>query len=286
MSAGDSAIPFPITSGTEWAKRDLPAPDSLLGELLSTTRQMMLIGPTGLGKTNLLLAPAIAIAAGAPLPHWTGSGKPRRVLFIDGEMSNRLLKRRLDDAFRRAGRLPQTFHALSRVDAPDMPPLDTPAGQRFIDRLMEHLGGFDLVIFDNIKAVTVPEDDFGVASRRRALPWVQDLTRRAIGQVWVHHTGNNETKGYGTKSASATRRCGADGRIERPEADVCFRLKFTEARERTPDNRGDFEPAIITPVNDCWESERGTRVRTKRTAKDLALAGCGKSRPIGPDIGL
>jgi hypothetical protein len=33
--------------------------------------------------------------------------------------------------------------------------------------------------------------------------------------------------------------------IERPEADIAFSLKFTKARERTPDNRADFEAAVI-----------------------------------------
>ena len=49
------------------------------------------------------------------LTHWKGSkASPRRVLFIDGEMSNRQFKQRLEDAARRAGSGPATFHALCR----------------------------------------------------------------------------------------------------------------------------------------------------------------------------
>ena len=32
----------------------------------------------------------------------------------------------------------------------------------------------------------------------QALPWVKSLTKRGIGQLWVHHTGHDESKGYGT----------------------------------------------------------------------------------------
>ena len=60
-------------------------------------------------------------------------------------------------------------------------------------------------------------------------------------------------------------------RVERPEADIAFKLSFTKAREKSPDNRLDFEPAVITLANDQWASERGEHVRTKRTAQDRAL---------------
>jgi hypothetical protein len=37
-------------------------------------------------------------------------------------------------------------------------------------------------------------------------------------------------------------------------ADIAFDLKFTKARERTPENRNDFEPVRITPAGDRWAS--------------------------------
>jgi hypothetical protein len=46
--------------------------------------------------------------------------------------------------------------------------------------------------------------------------------------------------------------------IDKPEADLAFALKFPKARERTPGNRGDFEPMIITLADDRWASEAGS----------------------------
>jgi hypothetical protein len=99
------------------------------------------------------------------------------------------------------------------------------------------------------------------------------ITRREIGQVWIHHTGHDETHGYGTK----TREWQLDTvtlmeRVERPEFDIAFRLSFPKARERSPENRSDFDPALITLSNDEWASERGEDVRIKRPAhRDRAL---------------
>jgi hypothetical protein len=56
--------------GSDWLQRDLPEPDFMLANLLSTTSRMELIGPTGLGKTNFALALSNAIAYGDPFPHW------------------------------------------------------------------------------------------------------------------------------------------------------------------------------------------------------------------------
>jgi AAA domain len=52
-----------------WLNRELPEIDHLLGELMSTTSRVLLIGPTGLGKTNFCLALAAHLAAGRNFLH-------------------------------------------------------------------------------------------------------------------------------------------------------------------------------------------------------------------------
>lgn len=85
-----------------WLEREVKLPDCLMGEWLTTTSRVELVAPTGLGKTNLGLAWAAFAAAGLDFLHWRGSGRPRRVLYVDGEMSERLMHSRLKDAVERA----------------------------------------------------------------------------------------------------------------------------------------------------------------------------------------
>jgi hypothetical protein len=238
-----------------WLDRDLPRPDFLMGEWASTTNRGLLVSDTGLGKTNLCVALAFAMALGRDFLHWR-AGRACRVLYIDGEMSRRLLKTRLADACRRAGgAVPDTLFVISRDDLPDMPPLNTEDGQRFVDDLIEGIGGVDFVIFDNVQSL-LPGDMKDEEPWQQTLPWIRDLTRRSIGQLWIHHTGHDTTRSYGTK----TREWQLDTvilleAIERASADIAFALKFTKARERAPHNRADFDEVTITLAGDRWEAE-------------------------------
>ena len=268
-----AAIDQKLLSLKFWLDRDLPPPDFLLGEVLSTTSRTMLFAPTGIGKTNVGLACAVAVADGKDFLHWRGRGRPARVLYIDGEMPRRLMKQRLIDAVRRHGAIPETLFPFSREDFPDMPPLDSEAGQKYIDDIIELIGGVDLIVFDNIQSLIggdMKEED----GWRDTLPWVRDLTRRQIGQLWIHHTGHNERQAYGTK----TREWQLDTviQLERAEddddADISFTLSFPKARERTPDNRSDFETAKITLRADRWESSRHSRTHQRGSVSPKGYA--------------
>jgi RecA-family ATPase len=122
---------------TEWLDRDLPEPDRLLGDWLTTTTPAMFVAPTGLGKTILGLGLFLALGRGEGFLHWK-AGRECRVLYVDGEMSRRLMKRRLKDAVRRVGGVrPDGLIVLSKEDFEDMPPLNTPQGQRWTDDFIE-----------------------------------------------------------------------------------------------------------------------------------------------------
>lgn len=285
------SVPKALTLA-DWLQRDdLTEPDFLLGEWLHTASRVLITGPTGLGKTNLALALAIVIAAGMAFMHWAAC-RAARVLYIDGEMSRRLIRQRLRDAVKRVGGVvPAGFVILSREDCEaEMPPLNTPEGQQFIDRFVTEHGGFDLIIFDNIQSLCVG-DMREETSWNPVVPWTQQLSKRLIGQVWVHHTGHDESKSYGT--STRVWQMETSMLMERAEMegiDLSFSLKFLKAREKAPHNRADFEPVTMYLEGDQWQSK--TRVGPKLTPQaENALAMLkrlvvseGKKPPASPNL--
>src|SRR5579859_4529463 len=56
----------------QWLARDLPQPDFLLGDLLSTTTRALFVAPTGTGKTMMMMGMGFGVAAGTGFLHWRG----------------------------------------------------------------------------------------------------------------------------------------------------------------------------------------------------------------------
>ena len=259
----EHASRLPTLSAEDWLKRDLPEPEFVLGNVFTTTSRNFVIAPTGLGKTNFCLAMAASISAGVPFLHWAGTGRPKRVLYIDGEMSNRLAKRRIKDATKRLGHVPKTLLFLCFDDLETPYPLTTPEGRAIIEAQIARMGGVDFIVFDSIMAL-IGGDMKDEESWSLALPWILSLTKRSIGMAWVHHTGIDEGRGYGSK----TREWLLDNvmlleRAEHPGTDMVFNLKFKKARERTPENRDEFADVKVALVNDAWEYESSAPSKPK-----------------------
>jgi hypothetical protein len=247
----------PPLSIDEWRKRKIPPHDLLLGALFSTTTRATLVAPTGLGKTNFALAMGAGMATGRGFLHFD-SRRQARVLVIDGELPAEWAKQLLADMEERlgddAGLLKEKFFYLNTEDAQDFQPLNTVSGQNYIEDIIASMGGVDFIIFDNIMSLlagSMKEEE----SWAETLPWIKSLTRRRIGQLWIHHTGINEARGYGTD----TKNWQFDTvmlmeRNHGSQADISFNLKFQKARRRTPKTRQYYEPVTIELIENEWRS--------------------------------
>jgi len=269
-SKAEIAVLPPLTL-SDWRNRDLPEPDYLMGHWLTTTTRGLLTAATGLGKTNFGLAVGMRCAAGMDFLHWQALRKAR-VLYIDGEMSRRLLRQRLLAEEERIGTSPETFLAFSHEDITGFKPLNTVDGQAWMDALIEKIGGVDFVIADNIMCLTVG-DMKDPEPWQHTIPWVHSLTRRQIGQLWIHHTGHDETRSYGDKSREWQMDLVAHlDMVKRDETDVSFSLSFKKARERTPTTRFDFQDVRISLINNQWEYELTQTQRSDKIAPQTARA--------------
>ena len=251
----------------QWAARDIPPQDRLLGDLFSTTTRTQLSADTGLGKTMFGLATAFAKRLGETSCTGKATGKPACSIST-AKCPAELIKVRLAMAASWFAVEPPAdgLYLLSREDVEDMPPLDTPEGARWLLDFVGKLGRLDHVTFDNIASLTatcLKEEDGA-----RALKDLQrDLTKQRIGQLWEHHTGHDATRGYGSKMREwHLDTAMVAERLDRPGADVAFTLKFPKCRRRTPDNRADFEEVEIELRNGRW---LGSVPKAKRTRKNL-----------------
>jgi hypothetical protein len=181
------------------------------------------------------------------------------VLYVDGEMSPRLLAARLKAEAKRLGCDPEGFHALSIEDLDQFEPLNTPSGRKLIKRIVSLVGGFcepqvDLVIFDNVMSLTqgsmIEEQPW-----RQLMPLIKYLTKERVGQLWVHHAGHDKTRGFGT----SIREWELDNvlhldEVQHRSTDVSFKPYFHKGRERTPETRADYADAHVMLLDDKWLS--------------------------------
>ena len=267
--AADDYRTVPLTL-VEWQSRELPELDPVIGEMLTTTTRMLLHATTGLGKTHLGMGLFAHAAAGKDFLHWH-CPRPRNVLYIDGEMSRALFKERLDDMVGRLGVIPPRFLAFSREDIPDFAPLNTREGQAAFWKLVEEAerrlnGPLDALSLDNIMSLItgdMKEED----AWRDTMPLVHALTKRRTGQLWLHHTGHDASRGYGTK----TREWQLDvvahlDQVKRADTDVSFTLSFPKARGRCPRNRADFEEINLALVDNVWVQEEANHDKAAKVS--------------------
>jgi hypothetical protein len=252
----EKSLPSPSEFLTleQWRNRELPPMDLLLGDPFHTTTRILLAAKTGLGKTNLGLAVAMRIAAGVDFLHWR-SGRDAKVLYIDGEMSRRLLKERLADEEEREtvrGRLAANFHALNTEDVEGFLPLNSRLGQKYVDDQIAKIGDVEFVTFDNIMSLIAGnmKDEEPWAQTQA---WANSLTKRSIGQLWIHHA-NDQDQIYGTKTRGwQMTSVILLTQVKREDTDVSFTLSFSKARERTPSNRQDFRDVNVCLLDNKWQ---------------------------------
>ena len=127
----------------------------------------MVFAKRGVGKTHVCLGIAFAVATGGRFLKWD-TPKPRRTLFVDGEMPASALQERLIALAAPAeSEMPSDDYL--RLITPDLqerpiPDLATPEGQHVIEPLLE---GVELLVLDNLSTLYGPRRSCGRAAGQR-----------------------------------------------------------------------------------------------------------------------
>lgn len=191
----------------------------------------MIYALPGVGKTHLSLNVAYAIASGSNFLCWSVES-PRRVLFIDGEMSGADLQMRLSSiaASYEKDMSGDNFRLLT----PDLQPLtlldlSTLKGQYSLEPFLD---GIEVIVVDNISCLCRTGRENESESWNVVQEWA--LWMRASGRsvIFIHHASKNGSQRGTSKRLDVLDTC---IRLQRP-ADhqasdgACFELHFEKNR--------------------------------------------------------
>jgi RecA-family ATPase len=177
---------------SDFLKLELPPRELIIEPWLPTKGLVMITGKAGIGKTLIGLQLAWAITTGqAPIDGWTVP-KPRRVLYVEGEMPAIDLQERISavccglplqppdkDYFR------AIFADLIEGGVPD---LSTPEGQGWLE---PQIGDAEVIVIDSITTLMPGQDQNEGHEWASTQGWLLDQRRRGRTVLLIHH--NNKS---------------------------------------------------------------------------------------------
>ena len=169
-------------------KIDFPPRERLLSPWLPEKGLAMIFAERGVGKTWVGLNVGYAVASGGSYLNWT-SPKPRRVVYVDGEMPAVDLKERL--AVIAAGAEKDCSEDMLTFIAADLqrdglPDLSDPHAQRFYDQYFE---AADLIIIDNLSTIARGVRENEADSWGPMQVWLQTQRAASRSVLLIHHAG-------------------------------------------------------------------------------------------------
>lgn len=188
-----------------------PPREHVLAPWFRDAESVLLWAPPGLGKSLLALSMALAVAGGGEVLGWKAP-KPRRVMYLDGEMHAADLRDRLEMlrgavAGLDAEATEENFLLLSRQLQRDpfapFPDIASEEGaDEVIARALEH--GAELVIVDNLATCAIVTDENDAAAMRPVLNFLMRLKSAGIAVVLVHHSDKGGRAARGSSMLSTT----------------------------------------------------------------------------------
>lgn len=199
----------------------------------------MVFAKRGLGKTWFGITLAKAIALGRPFLGYEVP-KPRRVLFVDGEMPLADLQERfkaigadkIDNIDILASEiLYQEFHPLNINREEDRNLIST-----MLDRLTEKGRRPELLIFDNLSSLRMGAEENDNSALDQILVWLMSLRHKGYSTLIVHHAGKTgEQRGASRLEDLLDTTIKLEPSETASNEVASFDLSFTKTRGQRPD---------------------------------------------------
>jgi hypothetical protein len=216
----------------------------LLAPILPERSLSMLYSPRGMGKSWLGLSIGLAVASGGSVLRWNAP-RPRRVLFVDGEMVLSDLQIRLNSILGGLGtKIPNDgFRVLAADHSEHGINLGSAEGQQELER---HLDGVDLLILDNLSTLMANGSEGASDAWLPMQNFLLRLRRKGVAVLLVHHAGvNGRQRGTSRREDAldtviALRRPGDYS----PEQGARFEIHLEKTRSMVGEGASPFEAAV------------------------------------------
>jgi hypothetical protein len=236
--------------------RVFPPMETLLAPWLRRQYLAMVHAIRGVGKTHFGLGVAYAVASSGKFLKWQAE-KPRRVLYIDGEMPGIAIQERLAAIVqlgKHAAKPPEGYFRIITPDAQSgpLPDLGTAEGQA---QYTAQLGDAELILVDNLSALIRSGVENEGESWLPVAAWA--LARRKEGRavIFIHHSGKS-----GLQRGSSRREDLLDVVINlqhsgdySPERGAQFLVRFEKARGLYGEDVREFEAMLAKTANGAQE---------------------------------
>ncbi len=243
----------------DFLKMELPEREMILTPFLPSQGLCLLYAKRGVGKTHVALGIANAVAVGGRFLKWEAQ-KPRKVLYIDGEMPAAAMQERLRRISLTEDKKPPAPDYL-RLITPDLqdgplPDLSTTKGRALLEEL---IGDSELIIVDNLSSLFRTGVENEAESWQPVQDWALDMRRRGKSILFVHHAGKT-----GQQRGTSKREDILDVVItlKQPqgygtEQGACFEIHYEKTRHFAGSDAAPFKVQLKEQSDGLWEWEIG-----------------------------
>jgi hypothetical protein len=241
-----------VLNGEELLTTQFPPRNMMLSPWLPDKGLAMVYAERGIGKTWIALSIAHAVASGGEFLCWRAP-RPRKVLYLDGEMPAQTLQERYAAVVKASMRdAPRENFRLAAADCQQdgLPDLANEKAQRFYEAT---IAGAELIICDNLSTLAHGLRENEADSFGPVQGWL--LSQRAAGRsvLLVHHAGKG-----GAQRGTSRKEDTLDTVISlsrppgySPTEGARFEVRFTKSRGFWG---RDAEPFEARFANDAWST--------------------------------
>jgi hypothetical protein len=179
-----------ISSPKDLADIAVPPCEPIVGKWLKQGDLGFICGPRGLGKTWLAMLLARRCAEGGSLGDWSVQ-KPRRVLYVDGEMSIDAIRER-DNALSVApadGIFYLQHEALFHLTGKVLNLTEPEAQAALLEQCLRDK--IEILLLDNLSCLFPALRENDADAWNLVLPWLLELRRHRITVIFIAHCGRN-----------------------------------------------------------------------------------------------